>query len=132
MRTTGPTPLIAAIFGFLCVAIGAFGRHAVSDPGARELIAIGAQYHFMHTMAAVATISFCNWGALKARVAAPFFFVGIVLFSGSLYAMALGAPRWLGAITPVGGVAFLIGWLLLAYSGLTLYWTSLRRRGATP
>jgi len=128
MRTTGPTPLIAAVFGFFAVAIGAFGRHALSDPRAQELVTVAAQYHFMHTMAAIATISFCNWGALGARLAAPFFLAGVFLFSGSLYAMALGAPTWLGAITPLGGISFLIGWAIMAYSGFTLYAETLRQQ----
>ena len=91
-------------------------------------MAIGAQYHIVHTMAAIATISFCNWGADRARLASPFFLVGVLLFSGSLYAMALGAPRWLGAITPIGGVSFLIGWSIMAYSGFTLYAETLRQQ----
>lgn len=128
MRTTGPTPLISAISGFFAVAIGAFGRHAISDPHARELVTIGAQYHVVHTMAAIATISFCNWGAGRARLAAPFFLGGVLLFSGSLYALALGAPRWLGVVTPIGGVCFLIGWALMVYSGYTLYAEGLKQR----
>lgn len=121
MRTTGPTPMLGAISGFLCVAIGAFGAHLLKEPRARELVEIGVRYHILHTMACFAAISFCNWGARGARRAPPFFLAGIGLFSGSLYAMALGGPKWLGAITPLGGLCFLFGWLLMAIAGFSLY-----------
>ncbi|HEY0435744.1 MAG TPA: DUF423 domain-containing protein, partial [Phenylobacterium sp.] len=55
-------------------------------------------------------------GAPRARFAPAFFLAGVLLFSGSLYAMALGAPRWLGAVTPVGGLGFLAGWAVLAWA----------------
>lgn len=123
MRTTGPIPLLGAISGFLCVAIGAFGGHFLKDAHSRDLLEIGARYHILHTMACFAAISFCNWGARGARRAPPFFLAGIGLFSGSLYGLALGGPKWLGAITPLGGVCFLMGWLLMAIAGFSLYQT---------
>jgi len=67
----------------------------------------------MPTMATFACATFMNIGARRARLAPPFFLGGVVLFSGSLYAMALGAPRWLGMVTPVGGLMFLAGWAIL-------------------
>jgi uncharacterized membrane protein YgdD (TMEM256/DUF423 family) len=112
--------LIAALLGALSVAIGAFGAHGITDPGAKSLVETGAHYHFMHTMAAIASLTFWRWGAVRARFAPPLFFAGISLFSGSLYAMALGAPRWAGAITPFGGLLFLIGWAVLAWAALEL------------
>lgn len=121
MRTTGPTPMLAAISGFACIVIGAYGRHALSDPHARELVEIGTHYQFMHTMAALACVSFCNWGAKWARLAAPCFLIGALVFSGPLYLMALGAPRWLGAATPIGGGLFLLGWIILIASGWSLF-----------
>jgi uncharacterized membrane protein YgdD (TMEM256/DUF423 family) len=107
---------LAAISGFAAVAIGAFAAHGVSDPVAKDWLKTGATYEFMHTMATFACATFMNTGAKRARFAPAFFLGGTVLFSGSLYAMALGAPRWLGAITPLGGLGFLIGWAILAWS----------------
>ena len=107
---------LAALSGFLAIAIGAFAAHAVSDPVAKDWIKTGAQYGFMHTMATFACATFMNIGATRARFAPAFFLSGTVLFSGSLYAMALGAPRWLGAITPLGGLCFLVGWAILAWA----------------
>lgn len=101
---------LAALGGFACVAAGAFGAHGIADPKAQEWLRTGALYGFVHVLAVFAAA----W--LGARLAPPFFLVGVVLFSGSLFAMALGAPRWFGAITPIGGLAFLAGWALLAWA----------------
>lgn len=111
---------LAAVSGFVAVAVGAFAAHGVSDPKAQEWLRTGAMYGFMHTMATLACATFMNIGARRARLAPPFFLSGVVLFSGSLYAMALGAPRWLGMVTPIGGLMFLIGWgiLILAARGV--------------
>ena len=107
---------LAALGGFLAVAVGAFAAHGVADPRAAELLKTGAMYGFMHSMATFACATFMQVGARRARFAPAFFLSGVGLFSGSLYAMALGAPRWMGAITPVGGVLFLIGWAVLAWA----------------
>lgn len=113
--------LIAALSGFTFVAIGAFGAHALSDPRAKGLIETATHYQFMHTMAALAALTFWRcWGAARARFAPGLFFAGIVAFCGSLYALALGAPSWLGFVTPIGGVLFLAGWLVLAWAALSL------------
>ncbi|ODT87674.1 DUF423 domain-containing protein [Phenylobacterium sp. SCN 70-31] len=104
---------LAAAGGFIAVAVGAFATHGVQDPKAQEWLRTGAMYGFMHTMATFACATFMNIGARRARLAPPFFLGGVVLFSGSLYAMALGAPRWLGMVTPVGGLMFLAGWAIL-------------------
>lgn len=122
----GVTPLLAAVSGFACVAIGAFGAHAITDPHAQQLIETGVRYNILHTMAAIASVSFRQWGAPLARFAAPFFFLGIVFFSGSLYLMGMG----MGAMTmaaPIGGVLFLLGWLILIAAGVQL----LLKRGDT-
>ena len=100
----------------MAVAVGAFAAHGVQDPKAAEWLRTGATYGFMHTMATFACATFINVGALRARHAPAFFLSGVVLFSGSLYAMAAGAPRWLGAVTPIGGLLFLIGWGVLAWA----------------
>lgn len=107
---------LGAISGFLAVAFGAFAAHGIADPQAKEWLKTGASYQFMHTMATLACATFMNVGARGARHAPAFFLAGIVLFSGSLYAMALGAPRWLGAVTPLGGLLFLTGWAVMAWS----------------
>lgn len=108
---------LAPISGALSVGIGAFAAHAIRDPHLAELLRTGAHYQFMHTMAAIASLTFWNWGAVRARFAPPLFFTGILLFSGSLYALALGAPRITGIITPFGGLSFIAGWLVLASAG---------------
>ncbi|MFO1012179.1 MAG: DUF423 domain-containing protein [Caulobacteraceae bacterium] len=107
---------LAALSGFLSVAMGAFAAHGIKDPKAAEWIRTGAMYEFMHAMATLACATFMQVGAKRAARAPAFFLSGSVLFSGSLYAMALGAPRWLGAVTPFGGMLFLTGWLLLAWA----------------
>ena len=107
---------LAAVGGFLAVAMGAFAAHGVTDPRAQELLRTGSLYGFMHTLATFACAAFMQIGARRARFAPGFFLAGVVLFSGSLYAMALGAPRWLGAVTPIGGLCFLAGWAILAWA----------------
>lgn len=107
---------LAAAVGFMSVAVGAFAAHGVSDPRAKELLAKGSQYAFMHAMATLACATFMNVGARRARFAPAFFLSGVVLFSGSLFALAAGAPPVVGAITPVGGVLFLAGWATLAWA----------------
>lgn len=107
---------LAAAGGLIAVAVGAFAAHGVSDPKAQEWLRTGSTYGFMHTMATFACATFMNIGAKRARFAPAFFLSGVVVFSGTLYAMALGAPRWLGAVTPIGGTLFLIGWATLAWA----------------
>ncbi|MCA3708793.1 MAG: DUF423 domain-containing protein [Phenylobacterium sp.] len=100
--------------------MGAFAAHGVSDPKAVEWLRTGSQYAFWHTMATFASAALMGMGAPRARFAPAFFLTGSVIFAGSLYAMAFGAPRWLGAVTPIGGVLFLIGWAWLAVSARDL------------
>lgn len=111
---------LAAVGGFIAIAMGAFAAHGISDPKAAEWVKTGAAYGFMHTMATFACATFMNIGGRRARFAPAFFLSGSVVFSGSLYAMAFGAPRWFGAITPIGGVLFLIGWAVLVWAALTI------------
>lgn len=107
---------LAAASGFMAVAMGAFAAHGIADPQAREWMKTGASYQFMHAMATFACATFMNIGARRARHCPAFFLAGAVLFSGSLYAMALGGPRGLGMITPLGGLCFLIGWAVLVWA----------------
>jgi uncharacterized membrane protein YgdD (TMEM256/DUF423 family) len=111
-----PLVAIGALNGALAVAAGAFGAHALRerlDQRALEVFEVGARYHLIHAVAMVLA------GALVVRGASTagwLFMVGIVLFSGSLYALALTGTKGLGAITPIGGLAFLAGWIWLAWS----------------
>ncbi|MCE9685184.1 DUF423 domain-containing protein [Shewanella sp. AS16] len=110
--------LLGAVSGFLAVAFGAFGAHALKSLVSVELIAtfrLGVEYHFYHTFALIAVALAGHW--LSSRLldwAAYAFLAGIGLFSGSLYAYVLTGAKWLVFITPIGGVCFLLGWLLLA------------------
>ena len=110
--------LIAALSGFFCVALGAFAAHGLShvlDEKALAWIATGLKYQIFHTLA-VLVIALSLWHEAKfARLAMLAWSLGILLFSGSLYALAFGAGKFLVWITPVGGTLFLIGWLCLAY-----------------
>ena len=108
--------MLGALVGFMSVAVGAFAAHGVSDPTAKELLKTGSQYAFMHAVATFACAGFIQLGARRARLAPAFFLAGVALFSGSLYALAAGAPRWVGAITPFGGLSFLAGWAVLAWA----------------
>jgi uncharacterized membrane protein YgdD (TMEM256/DUF423 family) len=116
-----PVSSLAAVLlglaGASAVILGAFGAHAlrgVLDARGSELWHTAVSYHFWHALALGLAVA-C--GAGRARcVAAGAFALGIVLFSGSLYALALGAPNAAGLITPFGGVAFIVGWVALALS----------------
>jgi uncharacterized membrane protein YgdD (TMEM256/DUF423 family) len=107
---------LAAISGLISVAVGAFAAHGVADPRSKELLKTGAQYAFMHAIATIACATFMREGLTRARFAPATFLLGTLLFSGSLYALAFGAPRWIGAITPIGGVLFLAGWAVLIWA----------------
>lgn len=107
---------LAAAGGFIAVAVGAFAAHGVADPKAQEWLRTGSTYGFMHSLATFACAAFMSIGARRARFAPAFFLSGVLVFSGTLYAMAMGAPRWLGAVTPIGGTLFLIGWATLVWA----------------
>jgi uncharacterized membrane protein YgdD (TMEM256/DUF423 family) len=105
---------LGACFGFLAVLAGAFGAHALRSRLSPDLLAVfetAARYQMYHALAllAVAWVASRSPAPLTAWAGA-LFVVGTVLFSGSLYLLALTGARWLGAITPLGGVAFLAGW----------------------
>jgi uncharacterized membrane protein YgdD (TMEM256/DUF423 family) len=106
--------VLAGLAGASAVLFGAFGAHALRhalDAAHRELWHTAVQYHFWHALA----LALSAWiGRGRAgRCACGAFATGIALFSGSLYALALGAPRWVGIVTPFGGVAFVVGWIAL-------------------
>jgi len=106
---------LAAVYGALGVALGAFGAHALSgtlNEAALRVWHTAVEYQLWHALALL--IVSLALPASKWRLTSAFAFaVGIALFCGSLYALALGAPRIVGAITPLGGVALIIGWLTL-------------------
>lgn len=111
---------LAALAGFVCVAAGAFAAHGMSDPKAQELLRTGSLYGFVHVLATFACLPLTLAGAARARFAPPFFLAGVLLFSGSLFALAFGAPRLMGAVTPFGGLGFLAGWAALAWASWDL------------
>jgi uncharacterized membrane protein YgdD (TMEM256/DUF423 family) len=108
--------VLAALGGFASVGFGAFAAHGVDDPKLQGWLRTGAEYGLAHCLAVFACAMVWQMGGARATIAAPLFLAGIVIFSGSLYAMGLGAPRWFGAITPIGGLALLAGWAVLAWA----------------
>lgn len=119
MRPAQHFIVIGAINGFLAVAFGAFGAHALKDilsAGLLEVFKTGVDYQAMHALALLAVGLCARSGRETALNLAGWAFAsGILLFSGSLYLLALTDIRWLGAITPLGGAAFLLGWAALAW-----------------
>jgi uncharacterized membrane protein YgdD (TMEM256/DUF423 family) len=107
-----------ALLGLLSVALGAFAAHGLRgrlDAAALETFQTAVRYQLAHALALIATAGCAAAGAGgAARWAGGLFLAGVVLFSGSLYVLALGGPRWLGPVTPFGGLAFMGGWLALA------------------
>jgi uncharacterized membrane protein YgdD (TMEM256/DUF423 family) len=107
---------VGAINAAISVGAGAFGAHALRqrlEPRALEIFETGARYHMYHALAILVCAVIATSGA---RTSGWIFQAGIVIFCGSLYALALSDVKILGAITPIGGLAFLVGWLYLAYS----------------
>ena len=114
--------LAGAAYGFLGVAFGAFGAHALKARLAPEMLAVwktAVEYQLWHALALV-LVGFI--AAYKPSIAitnsALCFALGVLVFSGSLYVLALTGVRWLGAITPLGGLLLLAGWALLFWAGL--------------
>lgn len=98
--------LLAAISGLAAVAVGAFGAHGIADPQAKAWIATGASYGLAHAAAAL-------WASDRHATVALLMAAGALVFSASLYLLGLGAPRWIGAVAPIGGLMMLAGWALL-------------------
>ncbi len=101
--------ILAALSGAIAVAAGAFGAHGASGP-AIEWLKTGGQYQLIHAVVALVALR------MEARGPASLFVIGGAIFAGTLYLMALGAPRWLGAVTPIGGLLLIGGWLWLAWT----------------
>jgi len=116
---------LGAILGGLAVLVGAFGAHgldAMMSDEMAEVYETGVRYHFYHALAifALAVGSPALWTSKLCLWACRAWAVGIVIFSGSLYVLALTEMKWLGAITPFGGVAMIAGWVLAALSARSL------------
>jgi len=107
---------VAGVVGAMGVVLGAFGAHGlegrVLDPHLLEVWDTAARYHLVHALALLAVAAH----PAKPRVAGALFLAGIGFFCGSLYLMTLSGLTWLGAITPIGGVCFIAGWLVLGFS----------------
>lgn len=108
---------LGAASGFVAVAAGAFGAHALRGRLSADLLGVfetAARYQMYHALGLMAVAwAASRWPGALPQWAGWLFVAGTVLFSGSLYALALSGVRWLGAITPLGGVAFLAGWICL-------------------
>jgi uncharacterized membrane protein YgdD (TMEM256/DUF423 family) len=112
---------IASLSGFAAVVLGAFGAHGLKGHLEERLYAAfqtGVEYQFLHTLTllAVALLLMRSPGIAALKVAGWAFCAGILLFSGSIYGLVIGAPGWVGPITPVGGLSFMVGWLALFWS----------------
>jgi uncharacterized membrane protein YgdD (TMEM256/DUF423 family) len=111
---------LGAVLAGLAVAAGAFGAHGLRDRLAPEMLAIfetAARYQMYHALALLAVAwAVGRWPNGNAALAGWLFLAGTVVFSGSLYVLAVSGVRWLGAITPVGGLCFLAGWGVLAWT----------------
>ena len=115
--------ICGGLAGFTGVALGAFAAHALKARLSPEMLAVfetGVRYQMYHALAIFAALWLASRGATSALRAGWAFVIGIIIFSGSLYTLALTGAKWWGAVTPFGGVAFLIGWVLLAMSARKL------------
>ena len=111
--------IAGSISAFLGVALGAFAAHGLRtklSPEMFNIFEVGVRYHMYHALALLAVAwASSRWPGGSITAAGWLFLAGTIIFSGSLYLLSLTGLRWLGAITPVGGLAFLLGWLLLAW-----------------
>ncbi len=113
--------VLACLSALGAVLIGAFGAHALRGRLGADLLAVyetGVQYHFWHALGMLLlALAAAQWPAARGLVwAGLLMFAGILLFSGSLYLLAMSGQRWLGAITPLGGLAFVIAWGIAAWT----------------
>jgi uncharacterized membrane protein YgdD (TMEM256/DUF423 family) len=109
---------LAGALGFLGVALGAFGAHGLRErlaPGMLEVYKTGVLYHLLHAVALLALALGAQGGRVaRPRAVATLWAAGVAIFSGSLYVLAVSGVTWLGAITPIGGLLLMAGWVTLA------------------
>jgi uncharacterized membrane protein YgdD (TMEM256/DUF423 family) len=114
--------LVGAVAAFLAVTLGAFGAHGLRGRLSPEMLAVfetGVRYHMYHALALIlVALVMGRMSGWLIQTAGWCFVAGIVLFSGSLYALALSGVTILGAVTPIGGLAFLLGWACLAFAAI--------------
>lgn len=119
--------ILGAVSALLSVALGAFGAHALKNtlsPAMQVTFETGVRYQMYHSLALfVVAWAIDRFGPSLFAPAGWFLVAGIVIFSGSLYILTISGIRWLGAITPIGGVSFIIGWGMLAYG----FWKNLNQ-----
>jgi uncharacterized membrane protein YgdD (TMEM256/DUF423 family) len=111
-----------AVLALLSVAAGAFAAHGLKSRLGPEMLAtfeLAARYQMYHALALVLCgVAWARWPGPAVVLAGVLFIAGILLFSGSLYGLSLGGPRWLGPVTPLGGTAWLVGWAALAWAAI--------------
>ncbi len=111
--------LVGSISAFIAVVLGAFGAHGLKGRLTTEMLnafEVGVRYQMYHALALLAVAwALSRWPRAEVTVAGWLFVAGTIIFSGSLYLLSLTGVRWIGAITPIGGVAFLLGWLSLVW-----------------
>ena len=109
-----------AIAAFIAVVLGAFGAHSLRSkltPDMLNIFEVGVRYQMYHALGLFAVAwAITRWPEANLDSAGWAFIIGIVIFSGSLYLLSITSMRWLGAITPIGGLAFLAGWAILVWS----------------
>lgn len=119
METERVFMIVAAALAFTGVALGAFGAHGLEGrlaAGDLETFETGVRYQMYHALALVGVAwAHTRWPGGGTVAAGWLFVVGVLLFSGSLYVLVLTGRRWLGAVTPLGGLAFLAGWIVLGW-----------------
>ena len=119
--------VVAALSGAISVIVGAFAAHGLdlnTEAGlkARTWLQTGSQYEMIHALAILAVVVLARGARLNGRLALGaqcLFLAGSVLFPGALYALAFSGPRWFGAVAPIGGTAFILGWVCLALAAVT-------------
>ncbi len=115
--------MVGSMLAAVAVIAGAFGAHGLKETVSTEMLEVfetAVRYQMYHSLGLIAVGLFnSHHPAVAVEIAGWAFALGIVVFSGSLYAMVLSGTRWLGAVTPIGGLAFIAGWLLLAFAAWT-------------
>ena len=111
--------ILGSLNAFLAVALGAFGAHRLQSKLTEQMLATyqtGVKYHMMHALGLILIGIISRWTSASVLINWSGWFIcaGIVLFSGSLYLLSISGIRWLGDVTPLGGLSFLAGWILLA------------------